>query len=78
VPYEYIEYHVVSEGFLIFCYQSRYSKRLEIGLFVDGEKNVMPVPEVRMKGFQDEVDVVFETDIIIILGSQSSLLQCLC
>ena len=66
-PYEYIEHHVLSEGFFLFCYQSQHSKRLEIRLFVDGEKTAMPVPEVRMKGFQDEVDV-FETDIIITPG----------
>jgi hypothetical protein len=65
VPYEY---HVVSEGFLLFCYQSEHSKRLEIRLFVDGEKTAMPVPEVRTRGFKDEVDAVFETDINITPG----------
>jgi hypothetical protein len=30
VPYEYV---VISEGFLLFCYQSEHSKRLEIQLF---------------------------------------------
>jgi hypothetical protein len=62
------EYHVVSEGFLLFCIQSEHSKRLEIRLFVDGEKTAMPVPEVRTRGFKDEVDAVFETDINITPG----------
>jgi hypothetical protein len=67
IPLPY-EYHVVSEGFLLLCSQSEHSKRLEIRFFVDGEKIAMPVPEVQTRGFKDEVDAVFETDINITPG----------
>jgi len=35
---------------------------------VNGEKTARLVPEVPTRGFKDEVDVVFETDIIITPG----------
>ena len=35
---------------------------------MDGEKTAMPLSEVRTRGFKDEVDAVFETDINITPG----------